>query len=218
MQRVISFSLYGNSPKYLQGALENIELAKVYYPGWKCWFYCASTIPPEFFYKLIEVADKVISMPEAPEGKMRGWRFLAAGSPDVDAAIFRDADSRLNQRGAAATQAWIDSDLPLHVMRDHEHHCCHKIYGGMWGLRAGAVPNMAQEIEAFPHWEGTSDWRSQITDMAFTELVIWPKFKASQIMHHADTERAALAYDRYEGCVAFPPHAPYEGYVGEVCE
>ncbi len=32
-KRVISFGLYGNDPKYTQGAVRNAELAPVYFPG-----------------------------------------------------------------------------------------------------------------------------------------------------------------------------------------
>jgi hypothetical protein len=38
---VISFSLYGTHEKYLNGALQNVDLAKLYYPGWTCHFYVA---------------------------------------------------------------------------------------------------------------------------------------------------------------------------------
>ena len=38
-KRVISFALYGSDRKYTYGAIKNVELAKLYYPGWICRFY-----------------------------------------------------------------------------------------------------------------------------------------------------------------------------------
>ena len=37
-KKVISFSLYGNDPKYCVGAIKNAKLAKYIYPDWVCRF------------------------------------------------------------------------------------------------------------------------------------------------------------------------------------
>ena len=39
MKNVIAYSLWGDAPMYWVGALENIKLAKIYFPGWICRFY-----------------------------------------------------------------------------------------------------------------------------------------------------------------------------------
>ena len=38
--KVISFSLWGDNPKYTIGAMRKAELAATWYKGWKCRFYC----------------------------------------------------------------------------------------------------------------------------------------------------------------------------------
>ena len=38
-KNIISFSLWGEDPKYWIGALRNIELARKFYPGWITRFY-----------------------------------------------------------------------------------------------------------------------------------------------------------------------------------
>lgn len=43
--RVISFGLYGKNPKYLVGASRNLDLAQVYFPGWRVRFYASSDVP-----------------------------------------------------------------------------------------------------------------------------------------------------------------------------
>ena len=40
-KKVISFSVYGEDSKYLLGAIKNVDIAKKYYPGWVCRFYCS---------------------------------------------------------------------------------------------------------------------------------------------------------------------------------
>ena len=43
--KLITFSLWGQDPKYTHGALRNAELAKEIYPGWKCRFYLGASVP-----------------------------------------------------------------------------------------------------------------------------------------------------------------------------
>ena len=33
--KIISFSLYGDNPKYTEGAIRNAEIANEYWPGWE---------------------------------------------------------------------------------------------------------------------------------------------------------------------------------------
>ena len=49
---IISFSLYGDNPMYLRGAIENIKLAKIYYPEWKCRFYIDDSIKQELIEEI----------------------------------------------------------------------------------------------------------------------------------------------------------------------
>ena len=43
--KIISFSLWGNNPKYTIGAIRNAELAKIIYPDWMCKFFVGSDTP-----------------------------------------------------------------------------------------------------------------------------------------------------------------------------
>ena len=42
---VISMGLYGSKPKYTDGAIRNVELARVYFPHWVCRFYVTTDVP-----------------------------------------------------------------------------------------------------------------------------------------------------------------------------
>jgi hypothetical protein len=47
-KKAIAFSLFGENPRYLCGALHNILMAAEIYPDWICRFYIDGTIPTEF--------------------------------------------------------------------------------------------------------------------------------------------------------------------------
>ncbi|MCL4416424.1 MAG: hypothetical protein M1365_06985 [Actinobacteria bacterium] len=98
-KRVISFGIYGSNPKYISGALKNLELSKIYYEGWKCRFYVTSDVPEDILEKLRSGGAEIENIPSGM-GYTSGmfWRFMIASDPSVDRYIIRDSDSRLNAR------------------------------------------------------------------------------------------------------------------------
>ncbi len=52
MKKIISFSLWGDNPKYTIGAIENAKLAKTIYPDWICRFYVGNSTPDEIWDEL----------------------------------------------------------------------------------------------------------------------------------------------------------------------
>ena len=52
MKKVISFSLWGDNPKYTIGAIRNAELIESIYPGWVGRFYCGESVPTDIINKL----------------------------------------------------------------------------------------------------------------------------------------------------------------------
>jgi len=113
-KQVISFGLYGNKTKYVHGSFANLKLSRIYYPGWKCRFYCAEVDSKVVDLLKAEGAEVVVV---SGVGHMMS-RFHVANDSTVDRFIVRDVDSRLNSRERFAVQEWIDSGLPLHSMRD----------------------------------------------------------------------------------------------------
>ena len=150
MNKIISFSLWGEDPKYTVGAIKNAELAQQIYPDWKCRFYCANDVPNSILFSL-EIFDNVeiINVPSSGDWRSMFWRFIPASEDDVDVVISRDTDSRLNNREKEAVDAWLKSDKGFHIMRDHPAHGF-PILGGMWGAKKGAVPQMKNLIDSFP--------------------------------------------------------------------
>jgi hypothetical protein len=119
----ISLGLYGKSPKYLVGALRNVELQAQIFPGWKVRIYHDDSVPKEMLDKLLNSGAELVKV-DFISGNIAGmfWRFLVAADPSVDRYIVRDADSRLSMREKAAVNEWIASGKKAHNIRDHPSH------------------------------------------------------------------------------------------------
>ena len=148
MKKIISFCLWGNDPKYTIGALQNAELSKTIYPSWTARFYIGSSTSPKVTKELLKLDAEVINMPEQGDWRGMFWRFYPAGEPDVDVMLSRDTDSRLSLREKAAVDAWLATDSPFHIMRDHPAHKT-EILGGMWGARGGFLTEIKQLIDQY---------------------------------------------------------------------
>jgi hypothetical protein len=98
-KKVISFGLYGSKPKYTIGAIRNVQLAQVYFPGWICRFYVTSDVPTEIITNLTIAGAEIYPIPSGM-GYISGmfWRFMVAADSTVDRYLIRDTDSRLNAR------------------------------------------------------------------------------------------------------------------------
>lgn len=148
---VISFSLWGDKPKYTVGALRNAQLASVFYRGWTCRFYCdTETVPEEILVSLERMSNTEVIRMKASEQAHWGmfWRFYTVDDPTVDISLFRDTDSRIGQREVMAVHEWVSSGKGFHSMRDHpQHGTC--LMGGMWGVRSGKIRDMHGLISAY---------------------------------------------------------------------
>lgn len=148
-KRIISFSLFGNNSKYIEPAVLNTQLAPVLFPGWTCRFYVDDSVSAEAVQRFRNNGAEVIKV-GTPLDNWPGtmWRFLAINDPEVEYVIFRDADSIICYRDAAAVSEWIKSGTLFHTIRDSGSHTA-LILAGMWGAKAGAVPNMQERIQNF---------------------------------------------------------------------
>lgn len=175
MKKIISFSLWGDNPKYTIGALKNAAIAKKLFPDWICRFYCGSNTPSEIidelkFFKNVEV----IEMTEGGDWNSMFWRFLAC--EDSDVMISRDTDSRLSNREKEAIEEWLNSDKDFHIMRDHPFHNM-QILGGMWGCRNGVLKDIRDLIE---NYEKGNYWQ---IDQEFLRDIIYQKIKNTVFVH-----------------------------------
>jgi hypothetical protein len=202
VKRYIAFSLYGTDPLYSLGMAENIRIAPEVYPGWTVVVHAGASSAGHL-RGLVATGYEMVEHPESVGHQGMFWRFKTATWPDAEYTVFRDADSRLNIREKAAVDEWVASGRGAHVMRDHPDHRFWPMLGGMWGLRAGAVPNLDQLIA---RWEQGA---AKLWDMRFLGLEVWPLIRENMV-HHSSVP-TPHPYAR-----PFPAHPPCTGYVGEI--
>jgi len=214
--RIIAFSLYGDDPKYREGMKRNIRMAGEHYPGWRVVIYATLNAPDFELASRSCTPDAEFSFLGDEQGS-RGmfWRFQAAAASNADAILFRDADSDLNPREAAAVNAWLATDHLAHSMHDHRHHRLFPLHGGMWGVRGGVLPDIVQMIEA---WHARASGHMGVKgrwcdDQWFLRERVYPRVEHSCLHHVCDELLANPAY--HWGGERFPPHEPYNGFVGQ---
>jgi len=178
MKKVISFSLWGNNPEYLIGAIKNMELQPQIYPDWICRFYCGRSVP-QTVIDALKTKSEIIYMDEQGDWTGMFWRFYPCSDPDVDVMLSRDCDSRLNVREKAMVDEFLESDKSFHTIKDHYFHT-YPIMGGMWGCKYPKLNFMKSAIIAYPKENRLN------TDQEFLERVIWPVVKDDCIEHTSD--------------------------------
>jgi len=175
MKKVISFSLWGDNPKYTVGAIKNAELIDTIYPGWIGRFYCGKSVPIDIIEILKTYTNvEVIEMEENGDWSGMFWRFYAC--EDSDVMISRDTDSRLNLREKNAVDEWLNSDKDFHIMRDHPYHNA-LILGGMWGVRNGILKNI---VDLIKNYNKGDFWQ---VDQNFLSEQIYPIVVNSSFVH-----------------------------------
>lgn len=188
---VISFSLWGSDPKYLNGALENMRLQKIHYPGWTCRFYVDETVPKETVSELASLGAEIVHEEISDGYKGLFWRFKPAFDPDVQKFLVRDCDSRLNAREASAIREWDKSGKSFHTMRDHKGHDI-RLLGAMWGAKKGFLAEFKALFDEFMKGiDGMAEIKRErffYTDQRFLNDKIWPLVK-DKAMIHDDSDR-----------------------------
>lgn len=153
---IISFSLWGNNPKYTIGAIENAKLAKQVYPEWICYYFIDSKVPKPIIDELSTFDNVILTVVEensVEEGHSNHtaafWRFTLASEPNIDIVIFRDTDSRLTLRERILVDEFVASSKTIHSIKDHPGHLGNKIMAGMWGVKKGTLIDIEDRINNF---------------------------------------------------------------------
>jgi hypothetical protein len=201
MTNYVSFSLYGDSPIYITGAIKNAELCRTVYPDWTPVIYVDDEVANRVIREL--EANGVLVVQGGPllsKNKMC-WRFAAALIEDAELVIFRDADSRINSREKACVDTWMASGKAVHIMRDHPFHSTW-IMGGMWGIDAKVGSSFISRVLA------KATGRTHGEDQHLL---------ASELYRHLRHE--ALVHDsffmRENGLLPFPSQRQGGEFVGE---
>jgi hypothetical protein len=178
---VVSYCIYGKKELYRVGALRNIELCKKYYPGWEIWFYLAPSVEKKFAKKLKAQGAVVYYIEDVDSAFFTNYRYFACSDLRTEYVIFRDTDSRIDAREAAAVSEWLKSGKSLHIMRDHPWHGPNPPYAmmlaGMWGIKAEKLRNIKEIVFKYPK----SDFWG--IDQAIITQQIYPMFLNDKIVH-----------------------------------
>ncbi|QIW16574.1 hypothetical protein A4G20_09640 [Pasteurellaceae bacterium RH1A] len=170
-QNILSFSLYGDKPAYLEPAVLNAELVNKIYPGWIAYFYVDDSVPEEAIQRLKNPYTKIIKVTDE-QAKLPGtmWRFLAMNEVGANYVLFRDADSVISRREAHAVAEWIQSGQRFHTIRDSGSHTA-LILAGLWGAKAQSVPDMWGKMLAYMQ---ENPVHHRFSDQFFLGDKIWP--------------------------------------------
>ncbi|MFD1627017.1 tetratricopeptide repeat protein [Azospirillum griseum] len=188
-RQVIAFSLWGTDELYTKGAVANAHLTRSLFPGWECRIYHDNSVPVPVLDELTAAGADLVTMPP-DSGPTMGpyWRFFAANDPTVTLFLCRDCDSRLSAKEVLAVEAWIRSGYPFHIMRDHVLHT-ELIMAGMWGGRAGLLPDLSALAERFAR--STADrWQ----DQRFLRRWVWPLIRNHALIHDRTHHRHGIAF------------------------
>jgi cytochrome oxidase Cu insertion factor (SCO1/SenC/PrrC family) len=202
---IISFSLYGNNPRYTHNAIMNALFAQRIYNGWICRFYYDHTVPSNIIDVLKSLKNtelvRVDTGNSSASAEKMFWRFYPASEEDVAAMIVRDADAWISFREAFLVKKWLESDKMFHIVRDHCHHT-YKIMGGIWGIKRGRLPqlkelseNQAKHIKMFG------------ADQDFMSDNIYPSIIDSSMIHVTNgySLDRILPFERYPKLLEYIP-------------
>lgn len=198
--KLISFCLYGSAPRYLDGMLANARLAPTIFPGWQVRCYIEAGLPTAALEK---ENVQIVQMSKSLGASGMFWRLLAAwDTPEAERAIFRDADSRLNTKEAAAVAEWEASGRAAHCMYDHPYHTM-PLMGGAWGVKCGRFPQAVKDAIL----TACSRPAQYMDDQTFLAATVWPLVAHDTLAHSS----VPLPWHK-----PFPKHPPIEGFVSQV--
>ena len=120
--KVISFSLPEADELKIRAAIENAKLVSTVFPGWRAHFLVSESLDQETKDAIsAEENCFVYEVKEDTQAAKEAWTFLPLGQPEsVSAVISRESDTVLTQRDYAAVEAWMDSPVQFHTIRDCE--------------------------------------------------------------------------------------------------
>jgi hypothetical protein len=144
--KIVSYSLYGNNPKYVLGAIENAKFVQSNLPDWTAVFYCGRDVDSEAVETLRKHHALVLLQDESWHRNGMFWRFNAIWDFDYSHLIFRDTDSRISLREISAVNDWEKSNELVHIIRDHPYHQT-AILGGLWGIKHTARTLIPSTLE-----------------------------------------------------------------------
>lgn len=204
-QKLISFALFGEDPKYRTGMMANVRAASRHYPGWKLIIYCDRVNHDALTKEDLGNSVECILQKDVSQGvEGMSWRFLAALRDDAEVVIFRDADSIFTARETAAVSEWLTSRKDMHIIRDHPYHRS-PVMGGLFGVRGRALHLLAELVHARMLSHRLTEYGD---DQVFLTKDLYPKVIKTALVH-TNCVRFFPEYTR-----PLPPDQPGDHFIG----
>ena len=167
VDKYFTFSIWGDNPKYLQGAIRNAELAEQIFSDWKCVFYYDSSVPKETIDRLSAFKNTIVK--EVTDDSFGAfWRFeMMFNNPGV--ILSRDTDSRLSLREKELIDNWLETEYNYMIIRDHDAHYEFPILAGMWGKKNILMDNSLKD--AMQEYMSVKQY---LVDQFYLRDKVWP--------------------------------------------
>ena len=176
MNKIISFSLWGNDPKYCVGAIRNAQLAQKHFPEWECRFYCGMDVPGIYITALNAFDHTRVWIRPKEDFTFGAFGRFDAMEPGT-IVLSRDCDSRLSEREKQIVDEWLVSDSKLSVIRDHANHYEFPILAGMWGIKDGLDEDMLLGQSKY------NTHHAYLMDQLWLRDLVWPKLQHTTMIH-----------------------------------
>jgi len=173
MKRLITYCLWGEDDRYLNGLKRNIETIKEKLPDYE--IMVAVNLYSDF-------KNEDVFVYHAPQDYYDHYlmycRFFPASWDWIDVVYSKDLDSPILDREIEAMKEFEKSNKKALIMRDHLKHTC-RILGGMWGLKKGTIPNMCRLIH-----ENKDKYKNEwYCDQHFLEDIIYPLVRDKALIY-----------------------------------
>lgn len=191
MNKIVSFSLWGDNPKYIQGAIKNAQLIKKLLPDWKPLFWVHEKVNTEILEILKREGSQIILIEEKIDeeyhraNKNPGWfwRFKILEDPTVDLALVRDTDCRITIEEVYLIRNWEKSGKEFHIIRDNKMHRA-PILAGLWGFTKSFSSriNLSYLLERFE--DNPQHQRFGGYDQQFLAEILYPLLNMKKTLVH----------------------------------
>jgi hypothetical protein len=170
MNKILTLSVWGDNPRYILGAKRQVDLAKKFYPDFRCRIY---TDNPKNF---IEDDADIVHI----EGNYKGyfWRFRALFEDENNIVLVRDADGRITIREEMAVREWLESNENFHTFRDHEAHFQFPIIACAFGYKGMLSEDLKNKMTFF---EQNTDFYTN--DQVYLRDHVWPAVRNDALIH-----------------------------------
>lgn len=179
----VSFSLYGDAPKYCEGAVANAWLMPHIYPEWQMHIWVDGSTVPALVTSRLKSLGAVVHPCDTDIPAKMFHRFLVHDLPEVERYIIRDCDSRISRRERWCVDEWMKAGTLLHTIHDHPYHLSGPpIFGGLWGFwkSADKKPFSMKRLIMESRTSRSTDWGH---DQDFLGAEIWSRYRWSVWAH-----------------------------------